>query len=452
MGVFVPPRDRVAEISTSSGPTVFTVAGAGSDNSHHKFSDFMSVGDFTIGGVVEPGLAYKTGIITYSATNEITVTTVKDSINVGSFSASGPKKVFMGLPALSTLLVDGPQALTVTQKAQARANLSAPLKGHLYGLGLSTAGSSSSFSIAAGEAADSTGVELLVLASAISKTTGGWLAGSGNGALDVGTIANGGFYFPYLIARVDTGGVDALVSLAPGSSSAVTISNASPAQVSWTDHGLQANAPFVPTTTGTLPAGLAAGTQYFVKTVIDANTFTISATQGGAAINTSSAGSGTHTGSSLPILPSPYTLFRRLLFLKTDGSGNWLFFAQNGDTVRMGVPTQEFSATNPGTSAVTRPLTGVPPGIVVEAILSGDDNNASTNHFQLFSALAQTDTTPSSSAFTWNATGTGTHYGGEFRVTTNRSAQIRQRQNASGVSDLLTVVSKGCVDRRGRDA
>ena len=48
------------------------------------------------------------------------------------------------------------------------------------------------------------------------------------------------------------------------------------------------------TTTGALPTGLAINTDYYV-TVIDANTFNLSATLGGAFINTSGTQSGTHT-------------------------------------------------------------------------------------------------------------------------------------------------------------
>ncbi|WP_316176154.1 hypothetical protein [Bradyrhizobium sp. SZCCHNRI1073] len=75
----------------------------------------------------------------------------------------------------------------------------------------------------------------------------------------------------------------------------VTISNASPGVVTLASHGFAANDPVVFSTTGSLPTGLTAGTKYFVKTVLTANTFTVSATAGGAAINTSSAGSGTHS-------------------------------------------------------------------------------------------------------------------------------------------------------------
>ncbi|MBR0855496.1 hypothetical protein [Bradyrhizobium liaoningense] len=93
---FIPPKDRVLEHSTSNSQTVFTVTGA-IDTSFNAFSASMSVGDTTFGGVVEPGGAFKVGILTYSNTNEITVTNAFDS--KGTFSSAGVKEVFMGLPA-----------------------------------------------------------------------------------------------------------------------------------------------------------------------------------------------------------------------------------------------------------------------------------------------------------------------------------------------------------------
>jgi hypothetical protein len=86
-------------------------------------------------------------------------------------------------------------------------------RGHLAGLTLSTAGSSTTFSVSAGMAADSTNVDMMVLSSAISKTTGAWAVGTGNGALDTGAIAANTWYHFYLIKRVDTGLVDPLISL-----------------------------------------------------------------------------------------------------------------------------------------------------------------------------------------------------------------------------------------------
>lgn len=57
------------------------------------------------------------------------------------------------------------------------------------------------------------------------------------------------------------------------------------------DHGRAANDPVAFTTTGAMPAPLVSLTTYFVKTVIDANTFTLSATAGGALIDLTTNGS-----------------------------------------------------------------------------------------------------------------------------------------------------------------
>lgn len=72
-----------------------------------------------------------------------------------------------------------------------------------------------------------------------------------------------------------------------------TISNASPAVITVTTapvNGTVVNF----TTTGTLPTGLSVGTNYFVRNS-SGTTFNVSLTPSGSLINTSSAGSGTHT-------------------------------------------------------------------------------------------------------------------------------------------------------------
>lgn len=75
-----------------------------------------------------------------------------------------------------------------------------------------------------------------------------------------------------------------------------TISNATPAVVSCTAHGLSLNDTVIFATSGALPTGLTAGTTYYVIAAgLTANAFEVSASQGGAAINTTSAGSGVHT-------------------------------------------------------------------------------------------------------------------------------------------------------------
>lgn len=83
-------------------------------------------------------------------------------------------------------------------------------------------------------------------------------------------------------------------------SGVVTITIASPGAVTWTAHGLVANAPVYFSTSGALPTGLVAGTEYFVKTVLTADTFTVSATAGGVVINTTGTQSGAHRATAFP--------------------------------------------------------------------------------------------------------------------------------------------------------
>lgn len=84
-------------------------------------------------------------------------------------------------------------------------------------------------------------------------------------------------------------------------SATVTISIATPGVVTWTSHGRKANDVVKFSTTGALPTGLVASTTYYVVGAsITTNTFQLSATPGGAAINTSGSQSGVHTAIHAP--------------------------------------------------------------------------------------------------------------------------------------------------------
>lgn len=82
----------------------------------------------------------------------------------------------------------------------------------------------------------------------------------------------------------------------------VTISNGASAVVTAAGgHGLTVGSPVVFATTGTLPTGLTAGTTYYVIAAgFSPTAFSVSATPGGAAINTSTVGTGTHTVTGQP--------------------------------------------------------------------------------------------------------------------------------------------------------
>lgn len=101
----------------------------------------------------------------------------------------------------------------------------------------------------------------------------------------------------------------------------VTITIASPAVLSWASHGLLAGDSLVLSTTGALPTGLVAGTTYYVLAAgLTTGAFELSATPGGAAINTSGSQSGTHTAAATG---SPTVV----------GSGTaWSSWLQAGDT------------------------------------------------------------------------------------------------------------------------
>lgn len=85
-------------------------------------------------------------------------------------------------------------------------------RSYLSGLTLSTAGSSATMTIAAGQAIDSTNTVVMNLANSLAKTTSAWAVGAAGG-LDTGAIANSTWYYFWLITRVDTGVVDVLISL-----------------------------------------------------------------------------------------------------------------------------------------------------------------------------------------------------------------------------------------------
>lgn len=113
-----------------------------------------------------------------------------------------------------------------------------------------------------------------------------------------------------------------LLSAALIKSSAVTMTLAAPAVITWNAHPLQVNDPVKLSTTGALPTGFVAGTTYYVVAgASTANTFQLSATPGGVAVNTSGAQSGVHTAVNTP-------------FGDGDGSTNFTLPDLRGEFVR----------------------------------------------------------------------------------------------------------------------
>lgn len=248
-------------------------------------------------------------------------------------------------------------------------------RGALAGLGLSTAGASTTMSIAAGTCRDSTNTDWMSL-NAFSKSTTAWGLGTATGGLDTGTIANSTWYHFFVIKRPDTGVVDVIISLSP----------------------------------------------------------------------------------TAPTLPANYTLFRRIGSGKTNGSGQWTAFTQDGDYFIWAASVLDISANNPGTAAVTRTLVSVPTGVNVEAHFQGILNNSgASGAVCYFSDLAQNDEVPDYASFTdLCAAGTAADQvrtaASRLRVRTNTSAQIRSRLHYSDANITLYIRTLGWYDTRGRNA
>lgn len=124
----------------------------------------------------------------------------------------------------------------------------------------------------------------------------------------------------------------------------VTITNASPAVVTWIGHGKSDYSTVFFTTSGGLPSGLTALVNYFIK-VIDANTFHVATTIGnadaGTFVNTSTTGSGTHTAFA-SARPSASAVITDICALKLT-AGDWDVYANvktlvdAGTTVTSGI-------------------------------------------------------------------------------------------------------------------
>jgi hypothetical protein len=111
-----------------------------------------------------------------------------------------------------------------------------------------------------------------------------------------------------------------------GTSATVTASVASPSLITWNNHTLPANTPVIFSTTGTIPTGLTAGTTYY--TLVDTvNTFKVSLTIGGTAVNVTGAGTGvltaTANGNKNNLPPSA------TYWLVAGSSNRWSMFDQS---------------------------------------------------------------------------------------------------------------------------
>ncbi len=177
---------------------------------------------------------------------------------------------------------------------------------------------------------------------------------------------------------------------------AATVTIASPGVWSLNSHGLGNGDVIFVETTGALPTGLSADVPYFVVAAAT-NTFQVSATKGGAAINTSGSQSGTHT-----IFQSPHALgtMSSTTFNVPDTRGKVLVSKNTGTFINIGasggeethVITQAEMASHNhgGTSGATS--AGTPAGTVTIAgsgtLTTGTDSVDHTHSGTTLSAVS----------------------------------------------------------------
>lgn len=158
------------------------------------------------------------------------------------------------------------------------------------------------------------------------------------------------------------------------------------------------------------------------------------------------------TSPTSPTMPTNYDKKRRIGSRYTDGSANFVAVLQNGDECLLVAPVGDYTATNPGTSAVTRTLS-VPTGIVVWAkhVFLHFDSSPSGSSSALVTSLDQSDVAPSSTILTTRvAVGSGIG-STSLLIKTNTSAQIRTRLEVSDAGISISGTTSGWIDRRGRD-
>ena len=421
--------DRVQETTTTTGTGSYTLAGAKTG-----FRSFASVSAFADGDGVHytatDGTDWEVGYgILSSSKTVLSRATILASSNSGaavSWSA-GTRDIWCDFPAR-------------------QATALRTMDGYGCAVSNNSTDPTNDLDIAPGRFRSDDDLDDLELTAVLTKRGDAtWAVGSGNGGLDEGTLTDS-TYHEWLIKRPDTGVVDALLSRNPDRSGTFTVTIATPGVITWTGHGLSEGSSFVPSTTGALPTGMTAGNRYYVlATSLTVDTFRFAATQGGAAINTSGSQSGVHTAVSSPVMPTNYTLKRRI-GSRRRVSGVMQGLVQNGNKRTLKVMVRDLNIAT-SASANIRQLPSIPVGVKVNAILRATEDGNGT--FGLITDIDETNSAVSSSLNNFGpGDATGNPYGDNLSVMTDYSGQIRERHSAA--TGNCQVFTFGWEDTLGR--
>jgi hypothetical protein len=127
-------------------------------------------------------------------------------------------------------------------------------------------------------------------------------------------------------------------------------------------------------------------------------------------------------------------------------------FVQDGDEFLLKTPLNSYSSSNPGTSAVTYTVVGVPTGVKMGALLNGYARFATTGNgiYRVFSS-DETDAAVDATNMTGREA-TDDYSSFMLTVRTNTSAQAKFRFSVSAGSDAMNINCRGWIDSRGKDA
>lgn len=153
-----------------------------------------------------------------------------------------------------------------------------------------------------------------------------------------------------------------------------------------------------------------------------------------------------------PTMPAGYTYFRRIGFVRTDGSGNIIDFVQVGDEFRWRTPQNAVNGGTFTTASRTLVTLTMPTGIKLKvkgSILHSAPASGTTHAIVTDPDCA--DIAPANNAGTSltgsDQTATAVH-GNEFHEFTDTSARVGTR---STVANTYYLNVHGWTDRRGRD-
>lgn len=166
-----------------------------------------------------------------------------------------------------------------------------------------------------------------------------------------------------------------------------------------------------------------------------------------------------------PTMPAPYTLNRRIGSVLTDGAAHWVLFVQDGDYFSWAAPPVDINAFQLATATANLHTLAVPLGVRVQAriavaLMAGNGYGAGLVYI---SDPSTTDVAVSAgpagngaSTAPLYTTGSQNSAGGNSPVAhmdvfTSTASKIRSRSENGNGGDYLHILTKGWIDRRGRD-